>query len=109
MVTMMKRFILALIFLSGFIHLSAQSPRKALRYYNFGMSAYRGCSDTCETNIAQEYGLINIQKAGCVVRPGQVRRWNRHNKKVDSKLAKRHGEGWRDKYYAGLADCCRKK
>lgn len=39
------------------------------------------------------------------MRPGQARRWDRHNNRVDRKLDKRNGKDWRDRYYEELSQC----
>ncbi|TND01797.1 MAG: hypothetical protein FD123_4173 [Bacteroidetes bacterium] len=81
---------------------------RLLRYYTYGLGAYGGCDDQCEKEVSKKYGFINKEKAGCVVRPGQQKRWDKHNRKVNEKLKARNGGNWRDKYYEEINQCCKK-
>jgi hypothetical protein len=85
-----------------------QEKGRLLRLYSFGTSAY-SFTDSCELAASKKYGFRSVEKAGCVMRPGQARRWDRHNEKVHRKLDKRNGSGWWDKYIAEASDCSNKK
>lgn len=109
-VRMKKAFYAILFLMFACITTNAQNKEKLLKYYTYGLPAYRGCDMECMTEIAKKYGFENVTKAGCVVKPGQVRRWERHNKKVDKKLIARNGEGWKEKYNADFTkQCCQQK
>lgn len=84
--------------------LTPSAKYKTLYFYTYGLQAY-GPDNQCITDLKKKFGFDKITKAGCIVRPGQLRRWQRHNERIEKKMEKRHGADWREKYKAELAKC----
>jgi hypothetical protein len=81
---------------------SEQNKYKTLHFYSYGVPSWYS---QCEINLRKQYGFDEIMKAGCYARRGQMRRWERHNYKIEKEMEKRHGENWHKKYDAELANC----
>jgi hypothetical protein len=81
---------------------------RLLRLYSYGLPAY-SFTDSCELMASKKSGFKVIVKAGCVIRGGQICRWDLHNKRVERKLDKRNGPDWWDKYILEASNCSRNK
>jgi len=55
---------------------------KTLYFYTHGLPSYWGAEKQCSINLRKQYGFDYMRKAGCIVKQGKVRRWERHNKEL---------------------------
>jgi hypothetical protein len=78
---------------------------KTLYFYTWGLQSNWGYKNKCAIDLEKQYGFDDKTKAGCIVKSGQMRRWERHNERVERKMEKRHGKDWHKKFDAELAKC----
>lgn len=60
-----------------------------LHFYTYGLLGFEAEYDyICKNNLNIKYGFDYEIVAGCVVKKRDVKKWERHNRKVERKLEK---------------------
>uniref|UniRef100_UPI00404A2628 FEKKY domain-containing protein n=1 Tax=Flavobacterium sp. TaxID=239 RepID=UPI00404A2628 len=77
-----------------------------LHFYTYGLPDFEEeYNHICKNKLNEKYGFDYQMIAGCVVKMKDVKKWNRHNKKIEKKLKKRNGKNWRQAYEIELKKC----
>lgn len=111
----MKKFFVVLCILIGIVAFgqkkkidqSAKDDTSQIyHFYIFGLLGFDENYDQgCKNELNQKYGFDYQLVAGCSVETKEVKKWNRHNRRVERKLRKRNGKNWRANYNNELKNC----
>jgi hypothetical protein len=101
----MKHIIILLLLTISSWSFAQNKPLKILEYYIYGKDAFGLPATDCILAIEAKYGYKIVSVGGCVVKARKVVVWNRHNRKVKRKMARRFGDDWQTAYREDLKKC----
>ena len=79
-----------------------QQKYETLHFFAYGVPSYYS---QCEIDLRKQYGFDEVLKAGCYVKRGQARRYDRHNYRIEKKMEKRHGKDWHKQFDDDVSKC----
>lgn len=82
---------------------------EVLEFKTFGLSRFWDRDFGCEKEIQAKYGFRYVMVAGCVMEKKDVKSWQKHNKRMERLMVKRHGDYWRTRYNEEVAQCTEEK
>lgn len=81
---------------------------KTVYFYSWGYPDFKS-DDACQISIKQQYGFDDKRVGGCDEPVRKIRKWKRHNRRMQFIMNLKHGVKWRDHYDRELENCGLKK
>jgi hypothetical protein len=85
-------------------HSDTSEKYRIVTFYTWGLPSRSRGGDSCESAIKKKMGFKEVRRGGCIP-PRNYKKLERHNKKSERKMIRRHDTDWRNKYYDEVRKC----